>query len=85
MEETLNKKLDRLDERLDGIAVLQAIHTEQLKEHMRRSDLLEKRIEQVDRELKPVEEHVVVVNGVFKLAGVLSTLLAIALAIKELF
>lgn len=81
----LFKKLDKLDERLDGISILQAVHTEQLKEHMRRSDLLERRIEQVDQELKPVERHVAVVNGLMKLVGIVGTLAAIALAIKELF
>lgn len=82
--EEISKKLDRMDERLDNIQTLQAIHTEQLKEHMRRSDLLEKRIEQVDLELKPVEKHVVMVHGVFKFIGILGTIMAIILAIKEL-
>ncbi len=80
----INDKLDKLDSRLDQIQVLQAVHTEQLKEHMRRSDLLERRIEQVDQELKPVEQHVAVVNGIMKLVGILGTLAAIALALKEL-
>lgn len=81
----ISKKLDKLDERLDSIGILQAVHTEQLKEHMRRSDLLERRIEQVDQELKPVERHVAVVNGIMKLVGIIGTLAAIALALKELF
>lgn len=83
--EEISKKLDKMDERLDNIQTLQAVHTEQLKEHMRRSDLLEKRIEQVDQELKPVEKHVAMVNGALKLVGIIGTLAAIALALKELF
>lgn len=82
--EEINKKLDRLDERLDCIQTLQAVHTEQLKEHMRRSDLLERRIEQVDLELKPVEKHVAMVNGAFKLLGFIGTIAAAILAIKEI-
>ena len=78
------EKLEKIDEHLDGIHVLQAIHTEQLKEHMRRSDLLEKRIEQVDTELKPVERHVAMVNGAIKLIGILGTVAAIALAIMRM-
>ena len=80
----INDKLDKLDARLDNIAVLQAIHTEQLKEHMRRSDLLERRIEQVDLELKPVEHHVVMINGIVKAVGILGTVAALILAAKEL-
>ena len=83
--EEISKKLDKLDERLDTIQTMQAVHTEQLKEHMRRSDLLEKRIEQVDQELKPVEKHVAMVNGALKLIGVLGTIVAILLGLKGLF
>lgn len=83
MDEIL-KKLDKMDSTLDSIQILQAVHTEQLTEHMRRSDLLERRIEQVDEELKPVEKHVTMVNGVVKFIGIVGTISAIILAIKEL-
>lgn len=82
--EEISKRFDKVDERLIAIQTLQAVHGEQLKEHMRRSDLLEKRIEQVDKELKPVEKHVAMMQGALKFIGLLGTIAALLLAIKRI-
>lgn len=79
------QKIERLDARLDAIQILQAIHTQQLKEHMRRSDLLEKRIEQVDQELKPVNKKLAMVDGVIKFLGITGLIVTTIQIITRLF
>jgi hypothetical protein len=51
----LADKLDILDSRLDSMASTLIIQQEQLKEHMRRSELNEKAIEILKNELKPIQ------------------------------
>lgn len=85
MEERILNKLEKIDECLDKICTTQAVHTEQLKEHMRRSDLLEKRVEQVDAEMAPIQAHVHKVEGAFKFIALIGTAIAIILGLKELF
>ena len=67
--QALHDKLDKIQADISEIKVLDAVQNEQLKAHMRRSDLLEERVEQVNEELKPVLEHVTMIKGIFKLAG----------------
>lgn len=87
MEKTpeVHEKLDKIQSDISEIKVTLAVNTEQLKEHMRRSDLLEARVEQVNDELKPVQEHVAMLKGMAKLLGGASGLLAAWAAIRRLF
>ena len=77
--EKIETKVDKIDERLDHIALIlerqvlvSAQNTDSLKEHMRRTDLLEKKLE-------PVEEHVThitsAIKGIFWFIGVVGTVL----------
>lgn len=67
----LEAKVDKLDDRLDSVDKTLILQEANLKEHMKRSDLLEKKLE-------PVERHVNAVNTVFKLIGVVASLATIA-------
>lgn len=71
----MEQKLDRILDKIAKIEVVQGVQTQQLKEHMRRSDLLEKRIDQVDREAR---------LALVKFAGFIATLVGIAVALKGL-
>ena len=59
------------------IEVHLARNTDSLVEHMKRSDMLEKKLE-------PVEKHVYYVHGALKLVGFISLLLGIILGLKSL-
>jgi hypothetical protein len=72
----LHEKLDKIQADISEIKILDAVQNEQLKAHMRRSDLLEERVEQVNNELKPVLEHIITVKGLMKLAAGVSVLAA---------
>lgn len=67
----LEAKVDKLDERLDNMDKTLVLQEANLKEHMKRSDLLEKKLE-------PVEKHVHAVNTIFKLIGVVASLATVA-------
>lgn len=72
----MENKLDRIAERLSSIdGTLQAQHVS-LAEHIRRTELLEDQI-------KPVERHVVMVQGALKLIGLMAVLGGILGAVIE--
>lgn len=75
--ERIEVKLDSIDKRLDKIDVHLAIYNEQLKEHIRRTNLLE-------QEMKPVQEHVIAIKGIGKGIAMLATSLGIILSILKL-
>ncbi len=58
----LEGKLDKLDERLDGVEKILVLQEANLKEHMRRSDLLEEMLSafrnDTEKELDPIKKHV---------------------------
>ena len=77
----IDSKLDRLDSRLDAsekIAIKQELN---LDEHMRRSDLLEKRQDRLRGDLIPLLKIHTVVWGVCKIIVGLAVLVSIAVGI----
>ena len=82
--DSIHEKLDRIQADVHEIKVLDAVQNEQLKAHMKRSDLLEDRVEQVNNELKPVLDHVIVVKGLFKVVGGVGFMLGIIEALRRL-
>ncbi len=63
-------KLDQINERLHSIDKTMALNTQQLAEHMRRTELLEK-------EMAPVAKHVQQMQGAAKLLGILAVIATI--------
>ena len=75
--ERLEQKLDILDMRLDSMDKTLVKQEINLRQHMERSDKLELMIGALEKDLKPVQKHVIIVEGIFKLIGALSMLLGI--------
>jgi len=83
MEETVNKlenKLDLLDARLDKITIILAKQEQNLKLHMRRSELNEEAVKILKDEVKPIQEHVLKINFLMKIFGVIGGILGAAYA-----
>ena len=88
----LHDKTDRqhneLDKRLDNIEKVLIAQEMNLKEHMRRTDTLEAILETVREtsatELKPLQKHVTMVEGVFKFLGLVALLLSIVSGVGKL-
>jgi hypothetical protein len=70
----LEDKLDRIDSRIDNIDITLARQSEILDIHVKRTNLLEEA-------LKPIENHVAMVNGALKLIGILAMIAAIIEAV----
>ena len=77
----LEGKLDRLDEHLSRIDVTLAVQAEQLATHIKRTELAEENLDLLRKELKPVQSHVLRVEGGLKLLGIISVIAAIASSI----
>lgn len=57
----------KFDERLDAIDKTLVKQEENLRHHMYRTELAEKRIEQLDDDLKPIQDHVNTVSNIGKI------------------
>lgn len=73
----LEKVLDKLDSRLDNIDVTLAAQHVSLKDHIRRTELLEDAV-------KPLQSHMDMVKGAAKLIGLASLLASIIEVILHL-
>lgn len=73
----LAHKLERIERRLEIIDKTAIKHDENLKEHMRRTELLE-------REVHPIKVHVYQITGIFKFIGYISAISALYFLYKEL-
>ena len=58
----LHNKVDKIDDKLDNIDTHLAIYNEQLKIHIKRTELLEE-------DVKPIKKHVAYVGAAFKIVG----------------
>lgn len=79
------QKVEVLDMRLDSIDKTMVRHEENLRTHMKRSDHLEALIEHLDKDFKPVQKHVIMIEGILKFLGVISILASIAAGLVEIF
>lgn len=73
----MSKSLERLDTSVDTISITLAVQAEQLKTHIRRTELLE-------AALKPVQEHVNRVNALILLLGGLFAVLGAVKTVIEI-
>lgn len=78
MKEILDRieaKVDKLDDRLDLVDITLVKQEANLKEHMRRTHLLEGKVEHIEteiqKELEPVKKHVNQVKIVAKIIGII--------------
>jgi uncharacterized protein YdcH (DUF465 family) len=81
----LYERHDRLHDRMTEFIAGQARIEENLKEHMRRTELAEKGIEHLSDALKPIHKHVNHVEGGLKLIGLISMLIGISATVYKLF
>lgn len=86
MDERLKRiesKIDKLDDRLDSLDKTSVKQEQNLAEHMRRTELAEANIDSIRDELKPVQRHVAMLEGILKFIGLVGTLVAIAAGVVK--
>lgn len=75
--ERIEKKVDDTNEHLASIDRTLAAQHESLKDHIRRTSILEE-------EIKPLKEHMIMIKGVIKFMGLLTGLGALYEFLKKL-
>ena len=81
----INDKLDKIIDDIGEIKVTHAKNTAHLEEHMRRTDLLETRVEQVAGSIQPIQTHVDMIKGAMKLVTIVAAIASVILGILKLW
>ena len=71
--------------RLDAIDKTLIKQELNLREHMKRTDALETLISTLESEFRPVQRHVIMVDGVVKFLGLLAVVMSIVGGILKVF
>lgn len=85
LDDKVERKFDNVENRLDSMDKTLVKQEENLKEHMRRTELAERSIEKMDTDLKPIKKHVDMLQGVFKFIGLIATVVGIIAGLAKLF
>lgn len=67
--------LDKISEDISDLKVTVAKQEENIKEHIRRTELAEENLDMIRNEIKPLKEHVIAINGVLKTIGIISVII----------
>ena len=73
----IEDKIDKIQKKMASIDSTLAAQHESLKIHIKRTNLLEQKIE-------PIDKHVTMVNGVLKFLGVVSLIAGLILSILQI-
>lgn len=82
--ERLYELLDKISEDISDLKVTSAKQEENIKEHIRRTELAEENIQMIRSEIQPLKEHVIAINGVLKIIGIISVIIGSAAGFFEI-
>lgn len=71
----LMDKLDKMQEDISDIKTTMAVNTSSLETHIKRTDLAEKRMEDQEDRIKPLEKHMAFMKGAIWAIGITGTIL----------
>ena len=80
----LEERVEVIIEKLDEVSRKQSVHSAILKEHVRRTNLLEATTESIREEMQPIKIHVALVGSIAKVLAVIGTMVAIAVCLKNI-
>lgn len=80
---TILEEIKIIREELMTMKIVAVKQEQNLKEHMKRSNELERQTELIRQEMKPLQKHVGFVDATMKLVGALSLIATIILAFLE--
>ncbi len=81
----IHGKLDSVQHTQGEIRTTQAEQAKDIQHHIKRTDALESRVEQVAEEIKPVKDHVSMVRGVGAFLAVVATVVGLVAALVSVF
>lgn len=86
--ERLVEQQDKIMENITEIKVIQAKQEENLREHMRRTELLEERqdrfVSHFDDELKPIKSHISFIEAGLKIGGISAAVVSFVASVIKL-
>jgi hypothetical protein len=82
--ERLFEILDKISEDVSELKITVAKQEENIKEHIRRTEIAEQNLEIIHNEIRPLKEHVIVINAVLKGIGVISIIIGSATGFFQL-
>ena len=77
-------KVDKLDARLDDVIIVLTRQEENLKEHMRRSELNEEAVDILKNEVHHIATYKIKVDFLFKVLATIGGVIAVAASIIEI-
>ena len=83
-EERIYEVLDKISEDISDLKVTTAKQEENIKEHIRRTEIAEENLEMIRDEIQPLKEHVIAINGVLKVIGIISVIIGSAAGFFQL-
>jgi BRCT domain type II-containing protein len=83
--ERIYEVLDKISDDVSELKVTSAKQEENLKEHIRRTEIAEENLELIRGEIQPLKEHVIVINGVLKIVGAVSVIVGSIAGIFRMF
>lgn len=83
-DERIYEILDKISEDISELKVTSAKQEENIKEHIRRTELAEENLHMLRQEIEPLKQHVVLVNGVLKGIGVVSVIIGSTVGIFQI-
>lgn len=66
MSDEIIHRLDKISEDIGDIKIQSAVQNQQLKEHMHRTELLEKRTELIEERVSPIENKILQASVIIK-------------------
>jgi uncharacterized membrane protein YheB (UPF0754 family) len=88
----VDSKLEKMNEKLDAIVAKQGEMnvtlfrlTDSVEVHVKRTGLLEERVDLLAGDLKPVEDHVTMVNGALKFLVYLGAVVGLVAGLLKIF
>lgn len=67
--------LDKISEDVSELKITSAKQEENLKEHIRRTELAEENLQILRQEIEPLKQHVATINGILKIIGIISVII----------
>jgi hypothetical protein len=77
-------KLDKIDQKMDAMESRHIENSQQLSEHIYRTELAEENIAILREQIKPIEKHVSMLHGVLKFIGIVATLVSITTGVMKI-
>ena len=82
--ERIYELLDKISDDISELKITAAKQEENIKEHIRRTELAEENLEIIRKEIQPLKEHVIAINGVLRIIGVISIIIGSAAGFFEI-